>query len=318
MPYSYENKQLTPNILTYTIFQVDKMPDMFLEVEFTYPRSMPWKTCIPILEKYQGINLTESQDEDVEDWIRQCYDDMSPSNASLWNRNEQQYWTEHENASMAKPLFDVLNGEDRYHLTQWGCRQCTDISQVNSQAASRIRALKKDHGYHIASKDMVCPVCNKITKHDILLRIPRMRGESQTRYNISNSLKRRIKEYFDYTDACFDERLPEATKALIIDHKFPATRWAAGESRNFDSMTDDEIAAKFQLLTNQTNLQKDRYCFRCFNEGIRGDFFGIKWYPQGDEHWNGANNSDENGCIGCPWYDLKEWKERFNEHLSEE
>lgn len=318
MPYPYENQQINQHITTYTVFQVDKMPDMFLEVEFIYPRSMPWRTCIPIFEKYQGVNFTESAREDVEEWVLQCYEDMSPANSTTWTSAEERYWEVHANANKAKPLFDVLNHEDRYHLTQWGCRQCTDISQVNSQAASRIRALKKDHGYHIASKDVFCPVCNEMTKHDMLLRIPRRRGESQTRYTISSSLKRRIKEHFGYTDVCFNERFQMATKALVIDHKFPATRWAAGETRNFDNMTDEEIDAKFQLLTQQTNLQKDRYCFRCFNEGIRGDFFGIKWYPIGDENWQGANNSDENGCIGCPWYDLKEWKDRFNEHLSQE
>lgn len=316
MSYPYENQRLNKNIVTYTLFQVDKMPDMFLDVEFAYPRSMPWKTCIPILEKYQGINLLDTPQEDVEEWIKQCYDDMSPSNAASWTKGEEEYWKLHENANKAKPLFDVLNYEDRYHLTTWGCRQCTDTSRVNSQAASRIRALKKDHGYHIASKDMFCPVCNEITKHDILLRIPRKRGNSQTRYSIAGSLKKRIKEYFDYTDVCFDEKYPEATQALIIDHKFPATRWAAGETRNFVSMTDKEIEQKFQLLTQQTNLQKDRYCFRCYNEKIRGDFFGIKWYPHGNERWEGTNNSDENGCIGCPWYDLKDWKKKFNEYLS--
>ena len=318
MPFPYENERLTPNIVTYEVYQVNKMPDMFLEVEFTYPRSAPWRTAIPILEKYQGINFTESSKEDVEEWIEQCYEDMAPTNAAAWCRNEERYWEEHETADKAKPLFDVLNHEDRYHHTYWGCRQCTDVSLVNSQSASRIRALKKDHGYHIATKDVFCPTCGKITTHDMLLRIPKRRGESQIRYNMSSSLKRRIKEHFSFTDACFDERYPEATKALVIDHKFPATRWAAGETRNFNTMTDDEIDAKFQLLTNQTNLQKDRYCFRCFNEGIRGDFFGIKWYSQGNEHWEGANNSDENGCVGCPWYDLKEWKERFNEYLSQE
>ena len=60
MPFPYENERLTPNIVTYEVYQVNKMPDMFLEVEFTYPRSAPWRTAIPILEKYQGINFTES------------------------------------------------------------------------------------------------------------------------------------------------------------------------------------------------------------------------------------------------------------------
>lgn len=188
MSYSFENKKIDEHIQTYTVYQVDKMPDLFLEVEFSYPRSQSWKTCIPIYEKYQGINLTNVPEEDVEEWIQECYESMSPSNASVWNRTEKIYWEKHQKANKAKPLFDVLNTEDRYHLTQWGCRQCTDTSQVNSQAASRIRALKQSHGYHIATKDVYCPVCKEITPHDILLRIPRKKGESQKRYSISMSI----------------------------------------------------------------------------------------------------------------------------------
>lgn len=315
MPFEFENMRINDNIVTYQVFQVSKMPDMFLEVEFTYPRTPIWRTYIPILEKYQGIDFTESPVEDVIDYVVECYRDLAPSNATAWNEAQRQYWDEHQSADMAKPLFDVINRENQYHLTQWLCRQCTDTSQVNSQAASRIRALKERHGYHIATKAFRCEVCGKKTTHDFLIRIPRMVGESNRRYALSNSLKRRIKQLYNYTDVCFDESFPVDSRNLIIDHKFPSTRWAAGESPNFAHMTDEELCAKFQLLTQQTNLQKERYCFRCLNQGIRGDFFGIKWYLEGDENWHGANNSDEAGCHGCPWYDFKAWKQSFNEYL---
>ena len=51
--------------------------------------------------------------------------------------------------------------------------------------------------------------------------------------------------------------------------------------------------------------------------GIRGDFFGIKWFYEGDEQWRGSSKADENGCIGCCWYDLIEWKNQFNKYLKE-
>ena len=81
-------------------------------------------------------------------------------------------------------------------------------------------------------------------------------------------------------------------------------------------MTEDEIKDKFQILSNQTNLQKERYCQRCVMENIRGDFFGIEWYYQGDNQWKGNSKADEGGCNGCPWYDIKYWKTEFNKHLS--
>ena len=45
--------------------------------------------------------------------------------------------------------------------------------------------------------------------------------------------------------------------------------------------------------------------------GKRGDFFGIDWYSEGDCSWKGDNKSDEKGCVGCPWYDLADWKEKL-------
>ena len=105
MSYSFENKKIDEHIQTYTVYQVDKMPDLFLEVEFSYPRSQSWKTCIPIYEKYQGINLTNVPEEDVEEWIQECYESMSPSNASVWNRTEKIYWENIKKQIKAKTTF---------------------------------------------------------------------------------------------------------------------------------------------------------------------------------------------------------------------
>ena len=44
---------------------------------------------------------------------------------------------------------------------------------------------------------------------------------------------------------------------------------------------------------------------------------GIDWYSEGDCRWSGDNKSDEKGCVGCPWYDLADWKEKFNKILKE-
>lgn len=43
---------------------------------------------------------------------------------------------------------------------------------------------------------------------------------------------------------------------------------------------------------------------------------GIEWYYQGNHNWEGENEYDENGCIGCPWYDLVEWKSRLKAELT--
>ena len=35
------------------------------------------------------------------------------------------------------------------------------------------------------------------------------------------------------------------------------------------------------------------------------------WY-KGDEYWRGKNECDEEGCVGCFWYDPYRWREELN------
>ncbi|UKI16155.1 MAG: hypothetical protein L6V87_10865 [Ruminococcus sp.] len=80
-------------------------------------------------------------------------------------------------------------------------------------------------------------------------------------------------------------------------------------------MTDDEIRAKFQLLTNQRNQQKREVCRNCFQTGKRGTIYGISYFYEGDEYWDKSipvkGKEAEKGCVGCPWYDIQNWKEHL-------
>ena len=80
-------------------------------------------------------------------------------------------------------------------------------------------------------------------------------------------------------------------------------------------MTDEEIQQKFQLLTNQRNQQKREICRRCYQTGKRGVIFGIPFYYEGNENWNESipktGKDAEKGCVGCPWYDIKKWREEL-------
>ena len=84
-------------------------------------------------------------------------------------------------------------------------------------------------------------------------------------------------------------------------------------------MTDEEIIHKFQLLDNQRNQQKREVCRLCFQEGVRGSIYGIKYFYKGGEKWDAnipINGKDaEKGCEGCPWYDIEEWRKKLNELL---
>lgn len=87
-------------------------------------------------------------------------------------------------------------------------------------------------------------------------------------------------------------------------------------------MTDEEIIEKFQLLDNQRNQQKREICRNCFQTGQRGHLFGIDFYPVGNAEWDKeiptVGKAAEQGCIGCPWYDIEAWRKAINTLLKKE
>ena len=309
MAYPFENKKITPDIRTGELFQIHGMQDYYLGVTFRY-HTKTWNGCIPVKSKYQGTDIPLTED-DVRAWVSQCYTELDPGRSDVWQKEQRHYW-EGRQAFDTQAVFDALNGTDV--LTKWQCRKCGPVPQANPQAGARIKKLRES-GYYIATLKKECPTCGKKEYFDLLIRLPRKAAGNEKRFSISVKLQNRIKSVLPLKDACFDS--PQAAQELIIDHKFPSSRWVNGETVNETEMSEEEIRKKFQLLTNQTNLQKERYCKRCVSEGIRGDFFGIRWFYEGDEKWRGASKADENGCIGCCWHDLNEWKKRFHEYLKE-
>ena len=112
-----------------------------------------------------------------------------------------------------------------------------------------------------------------------------------------------------YENAVFQHCLP--------DHKFPEIRWDdKTKAENPDTMTDEEIRQKFQLLTNQRNQQKWEVCRTCFQTGKRGYPFGIPYYYARTEDWDPAvpakGKAAECGCVGCGWYDFVAWRDALS------
>lgn len=309
MAYPFENKQLNKDIKINTLFRLEKMEDIYLSVRFKYKRVV-WNGAVPIKAKYQGVNVPLTS-EDIEDWVKVCYSALDPAKFKTWQSEQDEYWKS-KSSEDTQLVFEALNGSD--DTTKWLCRKCGPVPEVNPQPGARIRSLRQ-MGYHIATMKLECSSCGKKQYFDLLIRLPRHAADNQKRYTISKALRMKILGLLPNVDCVFDETLDE--KACVIDHKFPSSRWVNGETVNHTSMTEDEIRSKFQILSNQTNLQKERYCQRCVLEGIRGSFFGIEWYYEGDSQWQGTSKADENGCIGCPWYDVVKWKKEFNKHLND-
>lgn len=306
--HPFEYQKLNGNVSTEDFFKIDKMEDRYLAVKFRYGMRT-WNGCVPIISKYQGVNIPETK-EDVEAWVLECYAELDPGRNNVWQEEQRTFWAGRK-ASETQSVFEALNGAEP--LTRWKCRKCGPVPEINPQPASRIKQLKK-MGYFIATRKKECPNCGGLQYCDLLIRLPRHAADNEKRSPISRKLQNKIKTVLPLRDACFDT--PQKASDLIIDHKFPSSRWVNGETVNKTDMSEEDIRKKFQLLTNQTNLQKERYCQECVIHGNRGDFFGIEWYYKGARKWEGTSKADEQGCVGCPWYDLAKWKQELNAFLA--
>lgn len=298
-----EKKRVNPYILIENdFFTPEKTSDVFKEVEFIY-ETKQWQGALPKFLEKQGLDLTE---EEFEDSLEENYQFLEPVNSHQWIVESDAEWSD-KNSATYKVLAALYSGD-------WECRVCGPVPKVNPQPAARLRDLKK-RGYIIGSRRKNCKLCGQKTMHDILVMLPpietRFSHGNELRKPMSEVLKRRIKRILNYREVCFNVVRSEIE--LLIDHKFPSQRWNTPESDNPNDMAEETIKAKFQLLSNQTNMWKSRYCDTCINTNKRGDFMGLVWYYKGNENWEGATPNDENGCVGCPWYDLALWKRKLLE-----
>ncbi len=298
-------KQIKPYILLdEEYFVPQKTNDVFKEVEFTYGTKQ-WQGALPKFLEKQGLDLT---DKEFDDLLEENYQFLEPTNIVQWIVASNSEWKNKTSATY-KVLAALYSGN-------WECRVCGPVPKVNPQAASRIRDLKKK-GYIIGSRTKKCTTCIQKTMHDILIMLPNIEARfehgNELRKPMSNILKRRIKEILSFREVCFN--VVRSDVELLIDHKFPSQRWKVPESENPNDMSEHNIKNKFQLLSNQTNMWKSRYCDTCVKTGKRGDFMGLKWFHAGNENWGGKTENDESGCIGCPWYDLELWKTKLSEKL---
>lgn len=296
-------KQINHSVAIDTEYFIpEKTSDVFKEVEFTYKTGL-WQGALPKFLEKQGLDLTE---EEFDSLLEENYQLLNPVNASQWVVESDVKWKDKSSATYLV-LAALYSGE-------WECRVCGPVPKVNPQPAARIKALKIK-GYIVGSKRRNCADCNKKTMHDILVMLPsikaRFKHGNNLRKPMSEKLKSRVKKILGRREVCFD--IVRSDVELLIDHKFPSQRWEVPETDNPNDMTEEGIRKKFQLLSNQTNMWKSRYCDSCVKTGKRGEYMGLKWFYQGNEHWEGEGKSDENGCVGCAWYDLDLWKAKLLE-----
>jgi len=193
---------------------------------------------------------------------------------------------------------------------KWHCTKCELKSaqaktwQVWRQMGIQFDRDEKGNFY----KKIYCPTCGKKTIHRKLKSLEIL-DDTKVRSGIPAKLAKKIKEVLNYEEAVYLRRM--LSKELEIDHKFPQVRWCRDEEK-LNDMSEQEIKSKFILLTRSHNLLKSRFCERCVKTGKRGYFPGIYFWYEGDEYWRGKSECDENGCVGCFWYDPYKWREELN------
>ena len=284
-----------------------KASERYVDVVFTYPDTdQTWEGSVPI--EYRRTGILAETPEEIATVVQVAYEAMEPSNRIRWLQKQEHFWSE-SNKPVTSQFFNALK------TFEWTCQRCS-LPQ-NPNWARRTQDIK-ELGYTIATDTKkFCKNCQLNTTHLILLAIPR--GGVSGYENWDPKLRNRILRVLEYLDV-YENRISRSY-SLLPDHKFPEIRWGDDtRQQNLRDMSEEQIKAKFQLLSNQRNQQKREVCRNCFQTGQRGTLFGISYFYEGDASWSSAiplkGKAAEQGCCGCGWYDMKKWRESLNRHLS--
>ena len=279
-----------------------KASERYIDVKFKYD-SVIWEGSVPIEYRRTGVNA-RNMEEEIE-ILNKAYDELNPDNYQEWLINEEKFWDESKK-EITRPFFEGTKDG------KWKCTKCE--LPINPNWARRWQDIK-EMGYTTATHTkMYCENCGKNTTHILLLPIPR--GTPTGYETLSPKLRKKILKTLGNYDV-YEERF---NSNVLPDHKFSEIRWDENTAEeNPEDMDEEEIKAKFQLLTNQRNQQKREVCRECYLTDKRGYPYGIKFYYKGTEDWDEnipkIGKEAEKGCIGCGWYDIAKWKEEILKKL---
>jgi len=194
------------------------------------------------------------------------------------------------------------------------CDNCVGRQIGSNQPAARSMDLR-NRGYDFQKygnkyeRRVFCESCNKSTPHRILLNKEPVR-QARSRFSWSAKFVKRVKTVLKNYDPIERRNLNPAQ--LEIDHKTPFIRFKHIETEviNEATITDDEIASKYMLLTRSNNLLKSRACERCDSTGVRQPSqAGVEYFYKGTKKYKGT-------CEGCFWYDPAQWTDSLNDLLA--
>ncbi|TAE25035.1 MAG: restriction endonuclease [Candidatus Kapaibacterium sp.] len=283
-----------------------KASESYVELEFLdgAERSY-WSGLVPYQYRRTGLFLDDERT--IAAYLEGIAEYFQPNARAIWIQQEIAYWNEHlSGRTVTKPFFDELA------KLEW-----TSAFPANDNPQRRIQDIK-EMGYTIASR--------RVGQKTERLLLPLPRGLETGYEALSKAFRAKALRVLEYVNVY---EISRANKAgLLPDHKFPEIRWDAHtKAENPETMSDEAIRSKFQLIDNQRNQQKREVCRQCFQTNQRGQIFGIDFFAEGDNNW--ATNFIERelpvvkigaeaeiGCLGCPWYDIDAWRKALNRTLA--
>lgn len=277
-----------------------KASEAYVDIEFKSETNETLKISVPANYRRTGVDASSA--EECVEIIKSARESFRSANLKSWKADAQEFWAK-SNKEVTRLFFDAM----KTHLGKWVCQGCQ--LPENPNWARRTQDIK-EQGYTIATAPkQSCKTCGKNMTHLMLLPIPR--GVETGYETWSKKLREKIFCVLGSYDAYEGSVRPP--NGLLPDHKFPEIRWdEATQEENPDTMTEEQIATKFQLLNNQRNQQKREVCRQCYQTGNRGYPFGIKYFYQGSMSWPADTAKKgiaaEEGCKGCAWYDFEAWR----------
>lgn len=296
-------KELNKNIEILGKHNHTKASEEYVDVSFHYIEN-DWKGWVPIVYRRTGLDL--KTDDEINKYLNKVYIELEPKNHIQWSLEQIEFWKTKPNASITQSFYEVLSDGN------WHCVNCELPNNPNW--ARRIQDLK-EFGYTIATDTKrYCNKCKANKTHLIMLPLKRLSIEGNGYETWSPALRKKIVKLLNEYDVYENRYNPNC----LPDHKFSEIRWDENtKEKNPDDMSNEEIKAKFQLLTNQRNQQKREICRKCYQTGKRGILFGIPFFYKGNEYWDPnipkKGKNAEKGCIGCGWYDIAEWRKKLIE-----
>lgn len=193
----------------------------------------------------------------------------------------------------------------------WHCSKC----ELLSGQAKTWQVWRQEKGIQLDQdengnwfKKLHCETCGTTTVHRKLKSTEIIDNSLKARTGIPTAVAKRAKELYGCVDE-YSVRVEPANQ-LEIDHRIPQVRWKSNEDNN-TNLTDEEIKAKFMLLTRANNLLKSRYCEECVRSGKRAKGYRtIEFWYKGNENYD-----DSIGCEGCFWYNPTKWREEINNKI---